>query len=104
MAREVIWSHEATSDLKALAEYIEKDSIFYAVAFVHEIIDASRTLDEFSGRGRIVPELGFPHIRELFVREYRLIYSIEKSQVVILGLINGRRDLSRLWKGEKRKS
>ncbi len=104
MARKVIWSHEATSDLKSLAEYIEKDSIFFAVAFVHEIIDASRTLSEFSERGRIVPELGFPHIRELFVREYRLIYSIEKSQVVILGLIHGRRDLSRLWDREKRRS
>ena len=33
----------------------------------------------FQKRGRIVPELGNPNIRELFVREYRLIYSIEES-------------------------
>jgi len=104
MARKVVWSHEAASDLKAVAEYIEKDSIFYAVAFVHEILEASRSLNEFSERGRIVPELGFSRIRELFVREYRLIYSIEKSQVVILGLIHGKRDLSRLWEREKRKN
>ncbi len=104
MARKVVWSHEATSDLKALSEYIEKDSTFYAVAFVHEIIDASRSLNEFSERGRIVPELGFPDTRELFVRDYRLIYRIEKSRVVILGLIHGKRDMSRLWEREKRKS
>ena len=44
-----------------------------------------------------------PNIRELFVREYRFIYSIEESRVVILGFIHGKRDLERLWEREKRK-
>ncbi len=103
MARKVNWAYEATTDLEALAEYIARNSAFYASAFVQEIRDASRSLNEFSERGRIVPELGNPNIRELFVREYRLIYSIEESRVVILGLIHGKRDLKRLWKREKRK-
>jgi plasmid stabilization system protein ParE len=102
MARKVNWAYEAATDLEALAEYIARDSAFYASAFVQEIRDASRSLNEFSERGRIVPELGNPNIRELFVREYRLIYSIEESRVVILGLIHGKRDLKRLWKREKR--
>ena len=104
MARKVNWAYEAATDLEALAEYIARDSAFYASAFVQEIRDASRSLNEFSERGRIVPELGNPNIRELFVREYRLIYSIKESRVVILGLIHGKRDLKRLWKREKRKS
>ena len=103
MARKVNWAYEATTDLEALAEYIARDSAFYASAFVQEIRDASRSLNEFSERGRIVPELGNPNIRELFVREYRLIYSIEESRVFILGLIHGKRDLRRLWEREKRK-
>ena len=103
MARKVNWAYEATTDLAALAEYIARDSAFYASAFVQEIRDASRSLNEFSERGRIVPELGNSNIRELFVREYRLIYSIEESRVVILGLIHGKRDLRRLWEREKRK-
>ena len=103
MARKVNWAYEAATDLEALAEYIARDSAFYASAFVQEIRDASRSLNEFSERGRIVPELGNPNIRELFVREYRLIYSIEESRVVMLGLIHGKRDLKRLWKREKRK-
>ncbi|MCK4427914.1 MAG: type II toxin-antitoxin system RelE/ParE family toxin [candidate division Zixibacteria bacterium] len=102
MAQKVIWSYEATADLEALAEYIARDSAFYAAAFVQEIIDASRSLNMFSERGRIVPELGNPNIRELFIREYRLIYAIEKTRVVILGLIHGKRDLKRLWEREKR--
>jgi toxin ParE1/3/4 len=102
MARKVIWSHEATTDLESLAEYIARDSAFYAASFVQEIRDASRSLNEYSERGRIVPEFGNPNIRELFIREYRLIYSIEESHVVVLGLIHGKRDLKRLWQREKR--
>lgn len=102
MVREIIWSYEAAADLKALAEYIGKDSAFYSAAFVQEIVDVSRSLGRFAERGRIVPELSSPEVRELLVREYRLIYSIEKSRLVILGLIHGKRDLKRLWDKEKR--
>lgn len=102
MARKVIWSYEATDDLATLADYIAKDSSFYAAAFTQQILDISRSLNEFSERGRIVPELGNPNIRELLIREYRLIYNIEQSRVVILALVHGARDLKALWEKEKR--
>jgi plasmid stabilization system protein ParE len=101
MARKVIWSYEATDDLATLADYIAKDSSFYAAAFTQQILDISRSLNEFSERGRIVPELGNPNIRELLIREYRLIYNIEQSRVVILALVHGARDLKALWEKEK---
>ncbi len=77
MAWKIVWSFEAAADLEAMADFISRDSNFYAAAFVQEILDVSRSLDEFSERGRVVPEFGDPKIRELFVRNYRLIYSIE---------------------------
>lgn len=88
--------------LKTLAEYIERDSVFYAASFVREIIDASSSLNEFSSRGRVVPEIGVSKIREILVRDYRLIYSIEESHITVLGLIHGKRDLKRLLGEEKR--
>jgi len=103
MARKVIWSREATTDLEALAEYIARDSTSYAASFVQEVLDASRSLNELSERGRIVPELSSPHIRELMVRGYRIIYSIGESHVIIVGLIHGKRDLKRLWLKEKQR-
>ncbi len=66
MAWKVAWSNEATDDL---AEYIARDSSFYAAAFAQEILDVSHALNEFAERCRIVPELGNPNIRELLVRE-----------------------------------
>lgn len=97
MAQKVVWSYEAVDDLDVLAKYIAKDSAFYAAAFTRQILDTSYSLNEFSDRGRIVPELGVSNIRELLIRGYRLIYRIEKSRVVILALVHGARDLKRLW-------
>ena len=102
MDRQVIWSYEATSDLDALAEYIAKDSPFYAAAFIQEALEAGYSLFEFSERGRTVPELGHTHIRELLVRDYRLIYHVHETRVVILAFIHGSRDLKKLWEHEKR--
>ncbi len=93
MARKVVWSHEAATDLTDIADYITKDSEFYAASFVREIIDAGRSLRNFAERGRVVPEFGDKDVRELFVKEYRLMYKIEESNVVILGVIHGRRNL-----------
>lgn len=106
MARKVIWSYEAATDLEALADYVTRDSAFYASAFVEEIVTASRSLDEVSGRGRVVPELGNQSIREIFVKEYRLVYKIDtlNERVDILGLIHGKRDLKKLWEREEREN
>ncbi|MFZ5901535.1 MAG: type II toxin-antitoxin system RelE/ParE family toxin [Bacillota bacterium] len=102
MDRRIVWSREAAADLEALARYIAKDSLFYAAAVVQEILDASRSLRRFAERGRIVPELGDRKFRELLIRGYRLIYRLEESQVLIVGLVHGKRNLKRLWRRGKR--
>lgn len=99
MDREVIWTDSAWNDLQEIADYIAKDSAHYAAAFVREARDAARSLTTLSERGRVVPEMNDPTIRELFVRSYRLIYQVKISQVTIIGLIHGARDLQKLWKG-----
>jgi len=93
MDRKVIWSFEAISDLEAIAEYISKDSKYYATSFVQKVLEVSKSLSKFYERGRSVPELSNPEIREIFVKEYRLIYQIKENQIVILGLVHGRREL-----------
>jgi hypothetical protein len=55
-----------------------------------------------SERGRIVPELDQPAVRELVVGSYRLIYEISEKDVYVLGLIHGARDLTALWYTESR--
>ncbi|MEW6482057.1 MAG: type II toxin-antitoxin system RelE/ParE family toxin [bacterium] len=102
MARKVKWTEAAWSDLKEAADYIAKDSQFYAAAFVREVRDAARSLAYLAERGRIVPEFNDPSIRELFVRKYRLIYHVREQIVHIIGFIHGARDLLTLWERERR--
>jgi addiction module RelE/StbE family toxin len=91
MAREVNWTDPAWNDLVDIADYIAKDSQYYAATFVQEVKDASASLDEFAERGQIVPEWGDPSVRELLIKSYRLIYQISPQRVVILALIHGAR-------------
>lgn len=102
MARKVTWTEVAWSDLKEAADYIAKDSPHYAAAFVREVRDAARSLGYLAERGRIVPELDDPSIRELFVRSYRLIYQVTEQTAYIVGFIHGARDLWALWEREGR--
>ena len=98
MARTVIWTETALKDLDQAAEFIARDSKFYAAAFIREVRKAARSLKRFAERGRIVPEVGKPEIRELFVRRYRLIYKIDGvDRIYIVRFIHGARDFSTLW-------
>jgi len=85
------WSPEARDDLSSIAEYIARDSKFYAQAVVSKILDVSRSLPENPLMGRAVPELGKENIRERFIYSYRLVYYIEENDILIVAIIHGKR-------------
>ena len=97
MARPVIWSQAAADDFEAILVYLDRDSPAYATALAADIWEASLSLASFSERGRIVPEVGTPNVREIYVRSYRLIYRVDDERVAILALIHGKRDLMSAW-------
>ena len=91
MDYEVKWSPEATEDLESIAEYIARDSEFYARSVVSKILAISRKISEQPMIGRIVPEIGEQEIRERFVYSYRLVYRIQNSTITIVAIIHGKR-------------
>lgn len=101
MARQIKWTESAWTDLEEIAEYISRDSDYYAKAFIREIYEAAMSLSHMSERGRVVPEFNDTSIRELFVRNYRLIYKITNDVVFIVGFIHGARDLQSLLNNER---
>jgi len=103
MDRRVVWTETAWSDLELVVTYIAKDSSHYAAAFAREPRDASRSPSQLSNRGRAVPEFDDPTVREIFVRSYRLIYTVTEDAVYILGFVHGARDLKALWEREGRR-
>lgn len=62
------------------------------------MIEAAGSLSAFGERGRIVPELGEPSVRELLVGRYRLIYEVGATDIVVLAVVHGARSLSLRWR------
>ena len=91
MEYRVTWSPEALEDLESIAEYIERDSLFYAQSVVSKILGASRNIKEFPLIGRVVPELGDENIRERFIYSYRLVYQMRQQNILIVAVIHGKR-------------
>ena len=91
MADRIVWTESAWQELESAAEYIARDSPRYASALIDEARFAARSLERFPSRGRVVPELNESAIREIFVKQYRLIYEIRPDQVVILAFLHGAR-------------
>lgn len=101
MAREIIWTESAWNDVEEVTGFISRDSLYYAKSFVEEIRDAAASLAELGERGRVVPEFDNAAIRELFVRNYRLIYQLTGDVIYIVVFIHGARELWRLWDSER---
>ena len=97
MARKIVWTESAWNDLEGVANFISRDSPYYAGALVREARATARSLGQLSTRGRVVPEIADIGIREMIVQSYRMIYRVEKSRVAILAFIHGARDLRALW-------
>ncbi len=84
-------SPEATEDLHSIAEYIARDSEFYARAVVSKILTVSREIPEQPLIGRTVPEIGDENIRERFLYSYRPVYRIHESDITMVAVIHGKR-------------
>jgi plasmid stabilization system protein ParE len=78
-------------DVEAIAEYIEKDSLFYARAVVAKVVTETRHLAQFPLSGRVVPEMRDPAFREVFAFSYRGIYRVEEEVVTIIAVVHGKR-------------
>ena len=91
MDYKLIWSPQAIEDIKAIAEYIARDSNFYAESIVERIFRAPEKLMQFPKLGRVVPEKNNESIREIFVFQYRIIYEIFESEIHILTVVHGKR-------------
>jgi toxin ParE1/3/4 len=94
MAKRVVWSARALADVESIAAYISSDSPAYAKIVVKKIVKLTRQLARFPQSGREVPEFQDPSLRELLAYSYRIIYKVDREEVIIASVIHGKRDLS----------
>jgi toxin ParE1/3/4 len=73
---QIYWTDRAKDDLKNIAEFISRDSLYYAEKQVAKLYESVEVLYEHPEVGRPVPEYNMPDLRQLLVSKYKLIYLI----------------------------
>lgn len=96
--RKVSWTPGARAALDDVLEYIAGDSFDCAQKVLRITLDLAASLETLAGRGRVVPEIGDPSVREVFVYSYRLIYHVHASEVRIIAFLHGAREFNPWWK------
>lgn len=70
MDKRIIWTDQVYRDIDSSADYIAKDSEYYAASFINAVLTAGKSLKTSAKRGRVVPEINDPDIREIFVKNH----------------------------------
>lgn len=63
----------------------------YAVVFMGEVVSQVKRLADFPESGRIVPEFGVAHLREIIHPPFRIVYRRDDIRVRIV----------RVWRSER---
>ena len=87
----VIWAPRAIARAAEIAAHIAADRPNAAGAWVEKLFTTARDLKNHPKRGRKVPELGRPEIREILHGAYRVVYRLDSKRLVILTVRHGRR-------------
>jgi toxin ParE1/3/4 len=91
----VEFTPEAQEDLLDIAQHIAQSDPVAADRWIDKLVQRARNAARLPRAGRIVPEIGRPDVREVFLRTYRVIYRIESKGIVVLNIIEGHRLLRR---------
>lgn len=93
----VVWTRASIVDLDQIIDYVALDAgIDRALRLYEKIRDKVESLSQFPRRGRIVPELetiAVLEFREILMDRYRIVFRIDGKKVVLVGILDGRRDL-----------
>ena len=96
----ILLTNGAAKDLEELYEYIALHDVPGKADYVlTQIEKVFSSLSESPDRGVYPKELlslGIREFREIFFKPYRIIYSIRGSNIYIMLIVDGRRDLQAL--------
>jgi len=91
----LIWSTHSRDNLRSIHSRISQESERGADALIDHITFSTGRLTEFPLSGRIVPEFNQEDIRELIVRDYRVVYRVMGEIVGVVTVHHGARVLRR---------
>lgn len=87
------WSKQARSDLRAIRDYIARDSEFYAQLQVRRLIEKVEYVACKPMTGHPVHEFPQLNLREIHQESYRIIYALEGDLFQVVTIIHMRQIL-----------
>ena len=97
--KEVEVSPFAQDDFNEIIEYYSSYSQDYVETTISEFEENVMSLQQHPKSGKIIPELerqGITQYRELIQGYYRIIYKISKDKIIVLTVIDGRRNFEEI--------
>lgn len=94
MGRRVVvsFAQSGVSDLEALRDYYDKKGASQeGIRLVQEIVRRIERLENHPLMGRIVPEFGVEHLREIIYPPFRIVYRYDKTRERVV----------RIWRSER---
>jgi toxin ParE1/3/4 len=89
------WSVQAIDDLSGIEDYLRASSANYAELVVDELLAKVELLAKFPEMGRVVPEMNLPALREIIVKNYRIVYYLSfQDEVEIVTIRHSSRPLN----------
>lgn len=89
--RRVVWTARALADVEAIGDYIARDNPNAAERWVTRLLKAAQRTGAMPFAGRRVPEVARDDVREVVVRNYRLVYRVAPTCVAILTVFESHR-------------
>lgn len=89
----IVWTLRSREDLREIATFISKDNPAAALKLGDLIFKRVEVLEKFPEIGRMVPERKKPAIREIVVKNYRIIYRLNRTAKAV--------EILRVWHGAR---
>lgn len=95
------WSRQARSDLRAIRDYISRDSEHYALLQVRRLIERVEHIASKPMTGHPVHEFPALGLRETHQESYRIIYSAAADTLQVITIIHMRQILRKRRLGRR---
>ncbi|MBN1279118.1 MAG: type II toxin-antitoxin system RelE/ParE family toxin [Chlorobiaceae bacterium] len=89
----VVWTSVAIEKLDEIERFIAQDNPKRASEFIDTLLEKGDSMGLYPDSGRVVLEISYPEIREVFVCNYRIVYHRTPVRIEILTVFEGHRSI-----------
>jgi addiction module RelE/StbE family toxin len=91
----IVWSDQSRDDLRAIRDFIGRDSEHYAQLQIERIIRRVERVAEMPTMGHPIHEFPKTDLRECHEGGYRIIYRFDDSELQVVTLVHMRQKMNR---------